>query len=185
MPSFFLTLSLFLSSSVYLFRDVGERDDVDEIVVAKSVEYVVHHVSSDFPANASHTTGRVDQDEHVLRAGSRLDVPTPGSTVKQVHGLHDPVHRRVLPHETGRATEILPGQRGILLVVVDERFVQLLGPFDRSDHVRRPVVDVRRDVHCRHVQIHLATEVSALFQLDRVVLCVHVHERLWGIGVWS
>lgn len=165
-------LSQFSRIDSYLSGHVGERDDVDEVVVAESVEDVVDDMSGDLPPYTRHAAGGVHQDENILGTGSRFDVPAPRSAVEQIHRLHVPIHGGILAHEAARAAKVLPGQRRILLVVVDEDAIELFGPLDRPDNVRRALVHVRRHMHCRHVEIHVAAEVRTVIEIDGVVLRV-------------
>lgn len=81
-----------LEAGHHLEDVVGEGQDVDEVVVAQRVEDVADDVACYLPPHASHGARVVDQDEHVLGAGGRLDVPGPGPAVVQVHGLLLPLH---------------------------------------------------------------------------------------------
>lgn len=129
-------------------------------------------MSGNLLAHAGHATGGIHQDENILGASRRLDVPAPGSAVEEIHRFHAPVYSGVLAHEAGRAAEILPAQGRVLLVVVDEGAIERLGPLDRSGDVRGAFVHVCGHVHRGHIDVHLAAKVRTVLEFDRVVLRV-------------
>lgn len=154
-------------------RLIGEHDDVDVVIVPQRVQNIVDDVPRDLLPHPGHAPGSVEQDEHVLGTRRRLDVPAPGATVEEVHRLGLPSDGRVLPHESSGAAEVLPRQRRVQLVVVDEGLVQDFGPLDGLQDLLRALPDVRWDVDRRHAHVHSATEVGVVGQVYRVVLRVH------------
>lgn len=53
----------------------AHEEHVEEVVGAQAAEDVVDRLARDLPPLAGHRAARVQQDHHVLRRTSRLDVP--------------------------------------------------------------------------------------------------------------
>ena len=54
---------------------LGELVDGDKVILPQSLEDVEHDVLGDLLPQSRHRAGGVEQDDHVLGRGSRLDVP--------------------------------------------------------------------------------------------------------------
>ena len=108
-------------------------DDLDEIIIGECVENGFHGLNSNGFLQTRHRTTGVDQNDHITRRRGGPNVPILNSTVEQIQfvgvtfGILPDVTR---PHaiETCLAAEILPGEFGIVIVVVDEGLIEIVRP---------------------------------------------------------
>ena len=124
-------------------------------------------MSGDFFSHACHAPGRIDEDQHILGTRRRLDVPTPRTTVEEIWivwiaTVRSPINGRILPHETRRTAEVLPGQRWIETIIVFEGVIELLGPAYGTQHLLGFAVDGRRHVHGGIAEVDVTAKVLAV-----------------------
>lgn len=181
-----IKIEINFNENTCLFCFVRKSDDIDVIIVPQGIQDIINHMPSNFFSHPRHTSRGVYKDKHVLRTGSSFDVPAPRSAVEQVDVFGVPGNRRVLSHEPRRTAEVLPGQRGVDLVVVDERLVQHLGPLYCFFHMLRAIVDIRWHVHRWHARVDPTAEMCVVRQFYWIVFCVHVLKIFYFLffGFW-